>query len=328
MRRSERILRPMSLLDILDGMFDLYKSNLATLIGIVAIVYVPIQTAGIIARRTIGTHSQIESFIVEMANMVFVVIAGFIVMAPLMLAISEAYLGRKITIVGAYRRMMSRLLPFAGTYALWLLALLSPVVVGGGVIAVIFAIVLRSPQDTALMIGAMIVGLLIYCAMILAVIAISVPLAFACPTFVAEDKRYVSALRRSWSLVRGHYWRTLGILLLTGLIVITVESAVTTPLLFITGAWKDLLMGQKMVTNGTSFMLYGIGDMIISTAIEPIWLIATVLLYYDLRIRKEGYDLQVLAAEMGYREPQRTEQIAPPAAAGEALAEPGSGATE
>ena len=39
---------------------------------------------------------------------------------------------------------------------------------------------------------------------------------------------------------------------------------------------------------------------IVSILIAPVTFIATTLLYYDLRIRKENYDIERLSTEMGY----------------------------
>jgi hypothetical protein len=48
-----------------------------------------------------------------------------------------------------------------------------------------------------------------------------------------------------------------------------------------------------------SIIPFGLVTGLAQSLVFPLTLVATVLLYYDSRIRKEGFDLEVLAQEMG-----------------------------
>jgi hypothetical protein len=50
---------------------------------------------------------------------------------------------------------------------------------------------------------------------------------------------------------------------------------------------------------GPMHLLQGTLTMIVQAAISPIGTIAMILFYYDIRIRKEGFDLQMLASSLG-----------------------------
>ncbi|MDO8585593.1 MAG: hypothetical protein Q7T82_00985 [Armatimonadota bacterium] len=305
MGRVNRLLRPMTLLDILDGAFDIYKTNLATLIGIVAVIYAPVQALATVARIFVGSHNPLASTLIDLAYIPVLTVASFLVMGPSMWAISEAYLGHKISVVAAYRRMLPRVFSFGITYLLWLVALLIPYLFGaliiGAGIGFGIALIDKSPVMVLAIIAAVFLGL---SAMLIGV-GFYVSLIFTCPSFVAEDRRYFSALRRSWQLIKGYYWRTLGIVLLAFfLIIVILQGVCIAALLAATGLLKDMLLHPQTASLGTPYILYQIGAMITSIAIEPVWLITIILVYYDLRIRKEGFDLQALAAEMGYRDPE------------------------
>ena len=306
MSRLNRLLRPMTLLDILDGAFDLYKTNLAVLVGIVAVIYLPIQAMETASRLLLAGAPEWVPAVINLVYFMFLMVASFLVMGPSMWAISEAYLGHKISVAAAYRRMLPRFFPFAATYLLWILALGIPYLFGALIVGVGIGVMvsMATQGDSAVMIAIMIAAVLLGVAAMLAGLLLYIALVFTCPSFVAEDRRYFSALKRSWQLVKGYYWRTLGIALLAIAIVGLVQTAVSIGLLAATGMLTQFVANPQAATTGTPYMIYQIGSMLASIVLEPVWLIVVILLYYDLRIRKEGFDLAALAVEMGYREPE------------------------
>lgn len=82
-----------------------------------------------------------------------------------------------------------------------------------------------------------------------------------------------AALRRSSALVKESWWRVLGVMLLFGLIA---------------GA-----------ISGVLGIIPVLGSIVGAILSAPIAIIGSTLLYYDLRVRKEGYSLEVLAGELG-----------------------------
>jgi len=92
-------------------------------------------------------------------------------------------------------------------------------------------------------------------------------------------------LRRSWSLVRGLFWRIFGILLLV-LIIRVIIGGIVGALLGLAGSALDT-NGQLIVTD--------VAGTIANVFVSPIAYIAVTLLYYDTRIRKEGFDIEMLA---------------------------------
>jgi hypothetical protein len=118
-------------------------------------------------------------------------------------------------------------------------------------------------------------------------IIVLVRLAFAAPVLVVEDLRGRKAIGRSWRLAKGHFWRILGTLVLAGLIVAIVAAIVSIP--------------GELVVQGLGPGAWPISALVsafASVLTTPFSMLVIVLLYFDLRIRKEGFDMEVMAREL------------------------------
>lgn len=129
------------------------------------------------------------------------------------------------------------------------------------------------------LIGAMILATLAILAMAVTIIGIPAAIYFAVTwTFIwqaalLEGFGPRAALSRSSALVRQNWWRVLGIMLVVGIIAVAISA----------------VLGTIPVVGST------IGS-ILST---PVAITGATLLYYDLRVRKEGSSLEALAEELG-----------------------------
>jgi hypothetical protein len=124
---------------------------------------------------------------------------------------------------------------------------------------------------------ATLLGLLVF---IIPGIYIGVRLAVSTQALVVEDKRGTQAMRRSWELVGGHWWHAAFTILVAGLLTAVVNAAITAP--FSAGAW----------------FLQGIAAAIATTVTLPYGALVGVLLYLDLRARKERLHLDTLKADL------------------------------
>ena len=112
----------------------------------------------------------------------------------------------------------------------------------------------------------------------------------AIPALFAEGIGPVKALGRSWNLVRDNWWRTLGILIIVGIMV----SLIQTALAALFGGIAALLPGlSDDIRAGLLTTVSTLVDALVG-AIQPI---AITMLYLDLRVRKEGLDLDQLARQ-------------------------------
>ena len=110
------------------------------------------------------------------------------------------------------------------------------------------------------------------------------------PTLFAENIGPVQAIGRSWQLVRDNWWRTAGILIVVTIMVGLINSVLTA--LF--GGIAALLPGLNQDFQAALVLTLTtlIGALV--AAIQPI---AITMLYLDLRVRKEGLDLDQLARQ-------------------------------
>jgi len=95
---------------------------------------------------------------------------------------------------------------------------------------------------------------------------------FLCQAALLEGLGPIAALSRSWALVKGNWWRVFGIVLVLVLIAVAIGA----------------ILGLIPVVGET------IGNILVA----PITMTSGTLLYYDLRVRKEGYSLEALAEEL------------------------------
>ena len=110
------------------------------------------------------------------------------------------------------------------------------------------------------------------------------------PALFAENIGPIKAVGRSWNLTRGNWWRTLGILILVGILVSIIQSALTA--LF--GGIAALVPGLGSDLRAAIVLTV---STVVNAIVTPITPIAITLLYLDLRVRKEGLELDQLAQQ-------------------------------
>ena len=121
-----------------------------------------------------------------------------------------------------------------------------------------------------------------------------VRLTFATPALVLEDLRVMAAIRRSMTLTKGRWWRTLGVLLLSGIVISIINQVLQAGLGFASG----LVIGLTMPASGTTGTLVAgaLAALLASALTAPFVSGVISLLYIDARIRSEGFDQVLLRA--------------------------------
>jgi hypothetical protein len=111
-------------------------------------------------------------------------------------------------------------------------------------------------------------------------IYIGVRLAVSIQALVIEGRRGTEAMRRSWDLVGGHWWHAAFTLLVAALITGVVNAVITAP--FSAGAW----------------FIQGVAAAVATIVTMPYGALVGVLLYLDLRARRERLDLDTLKTDL------------------------------
>jgi len=296
--------------DVLDGAFKLMKANARAVFTVVAVFVVPLQLLGAFAQRSVLGGAGIldvlnDPSLQDSANAsqpvfdqvasIAATLLNLLVLPFLAGAISQvvgaSYLGEELRATEALRRMARRAWPL---FASWVVVHVLELAVFGG--AIVLLVVVATLADGGLALAGVLIGiggLLAGVPVLLAVMALSVAVA---PAVVVEELGPVAGVRRSWSLMRRRFWPVLGIALLAGFL-----SSVLGNVLGVVPTFAGLLIGLEW-----GWILIAVGAILTALVTQPIVAIVATLQYFDARIRFEGFDLQVIAAELG--------PIPPPAA--------------
>jgi predicted secreted protein len=142
-------------------------------------------------------------------------------------------------------------------------------------------------------------GFLMFGGLALATVALIIPAiwlgvawALAFPVLIAEGQRGANALRRSFRLVQNRWWPTFGALFLAFLLQAFIGLVLGIPLGILTFASE----GDSLVAIFFSMIV----NVVASVITTPFMAAVLVLIYFDLRVRKEGFDLQLLAQGVGH----------------------------
>lgn|SRR4051794_14701834 len=122
-------------------------------------------------------------------------------------------------------------------------------------------------------------------------IVIGVWLTQVAPVLAIEDTRYLAAARRSKQLVSGAWWRVVGILGLVNVVGALASFAIVLPF---AGASYDTSRPAAVVAGAVASLL-----------VTPVTSLVAALLYFDLRLRKEGTDLAEAIDALGTLPPPR-----------------------
>lgn len=295
----------MGLGDILDETFDLYKNNFALLAGIGALVFFPLNFLAGLANNfanTLGnmqhggnpspgatpflSNAGLTTGILIVCVYVLCMLAYPIVICAFTYAISQRYMNVSTSIGDAYKYVFQRL----GSVFLTIL-LIGLVYLGLVVIGVIGCALMFTYKAVGL-----IIGIPLTIAAIVAVTCFSLRVLPLCYTaLIVEGVAKKEAIIRSWRLADRHVGRIVGYTFVAGIIVSIISSMVQYGVLGI--AYP--IIGRD---NTTAMGLFsGVICGIVGVLVAPVSPIVTVLLYYDIRIRKEGFDLQMLAYDLASR---------------------------
>jgi hypothetical protein len=275
MEQRQQTLPARSIVEVLNETFSVYGKQFRKFIGLVAVVQVPIGLAvlGLALLFGDGTASTLITNVLVNFGTVFVFGATVV-------AVAQHYLPGDVRIDVCYGRAWWRAM------SLFLLGIVNLVLAGLFFAALAsVAAVGASPEEQAWVRFLPLV--------LIPAVALTVYWFMSVQTVVVEGTRALGALRRSYGLIRGSWWRVFGRLLVIGLVVLGLSILVNTPLAVAAEA------SGADVTSTLGFALLAAGRIVVQIVVLPVLFIAGTLLYYDLRVRKEQYDLSVLSQEMG-----------------------------
>ena len=119
--------------------------------------------------------------------------------------------------------------------------------------------------------------------------------AVAVPVLLTEGVKGSKALGRSRALVRDRWWGTFGVVLLGTILAGVVSAAI--------GALAGLAGGTTDASSVAGFLVNSVSGTLGSMISTPFTAAFVSVLYFDLRVRKEAFDLQLLAERIGLTAP-------------------------
>jgi hypothetical protein len=263
-------LHPMTFGDVLDGAFRLLRANLATIVLVTAVFFVPLELlSAFLSRDLFGGESVLR-----------------ILQDP---SLTEQQ----------FRGGLSGL-QLGGTIGTSLLGLLITPFVGGAITQVVAASYLGQQLSAgeairitgrrfwALLGAAVFVHLVELVGLVLCLLPALVAMAFlicTTPAVVIEWLGPIKSMRRSFALVRPRFWPVLGIAVVSGLLATFLTSVLGTP----------FTLAAQLVGLRWGFLLLAIGTIVPALVASPFVSIVATLVYFDARIRHEGFDLQMIA---------------------------------
>lgn len=305
-------LRPLTLGAILSASFQVLRRNprptfgfsfgIQSLIMLLTLVATGLVTFTAVSR--ISTSSLEDSAEIEAGSMVMIVLSALIpgvfslvamalVQGILVLEIQRATLGEKLKLKQLWRRARGRLGALIG----WMLLVTAALLVGVAVV-VVFIVLLATLGSVGIAL-AVVVGIFGGLALLALGVWLGTKLSLVPSVLMGERLSLRQAVGRSWSLVGGHFWRMFGIQLLVSAILSIAMQLVAVPLQLIAPLTVFLIDpngtgGPVTVVAVVAISLLSIVIILVMSSIAMVVQSATTgLLYIDLRMRKEGLDLDL-----------------------------------
>jgi hypothetical protein len=288
-------LRPLTLTDILNAAVAYIRANPKATLGLTTVVVViaqiislflqvgPLAAAGelgVLRGEEASTAAALGSSVSGLAGAITTLLSSILLSGMLTVIVGRAVFGAGITIGEAWQRVRGRLPALICYTLLWVFGV---VVIIAAVVFVVVAVASVSGGTAfvlAIPLGLGLIALLVY---------LWTVLSFAPPLIVLERLGVFEAVARSVRLVRGDFWRVLGIRLLATIVASIVAGAVSIPF-SLTGQIL-LLSSESVTTTLIALALVAIGGAVGQVITAPFSAGAVVLLYTDRRIRAEAFDL-------------------------------------
>jgi|GEM_PF-3464554 len=284
---------PMGIGDVLDTAFNVFRRHFVLFAGISALAALPVLVIEVLAALLTPTMPLSPVFTQDpslrpfqgffQASQALSSGGGFAITfvqtilgiwrdGAIITAVIELFLGRPVTIRGAYRQAFGR----------------SPSILLAGIIVSLVIGLSILPAFALFLVP--FIGPLIALVLVCIIVAALAPRwSMATAAIVAEHASGRAALGRSWHLTSDRYWRVFGVcFFLQALVwcVSLVPSYLVLGLLFV------------LPPGPLTFAAYAVLSQVLQIALHPIGDIALTYLYLDVRARKEAFDIDLRAGQV------------------------------
>jgi len=284
-------LRPLSLGEVLDHTFAVYRTRFWLFAGLAAI-YGAMNSTAAALQATLQHQilmgmgpgpAQIAASGSTVLILLLALPVGAVVKAAILHAVSEVYLGGTTNVGASLRAVIGRWYRWIGVAvwqvwsAVWVMML--ALLVAGALTAI------PGARSAFAVLGVLLIVLAIFGGGAYGVIAY-LRNSLALPAAVIEQSGIRASMRRSKVLTRG----TKGRIFVVGLVVYAmsmVAGVVQMPLAFI-------IVRTPLESHIVAHVITLLVGFVAATVVLPVGAIGIALIYFDQRVRQEAFDLQVL----------------------------------
>jgi len=302
----------MGLGEVYDGAFQAMRRNPRTMLGASAVINVVTTAVGlVILGLSTGSVGRLlalsatpgstidESEVVGALGSAGLGLAGYaavtafgtaLLTGVLTFAVGRAVLGEKLGPARLWTMVRPRLLAIVGLQILV------------GLLYVVLAVVTLGPGVGLLFVEpwaggvALVIGVLVWVLSGIVLLAVS---SMATPALLLEATSVVGALARGRRIVRMAFWRTVGIMLLTVVLVYVLSTLLAAPASVFGGLYTVVNPDDVRAVAGVhpvQLLVTGVFSSVAATIVLPFLASVATLLYIDVRMRREGLDVELASA--------------------------------
>ena len=297
-------LRPLTVGELFNGAFQAVRVNPQTMfgfafaimavVGLVQAFFASSSTSSLTRALSSGdTEDLVYSLGGSMGSFVtsgLTLLATAFLSGMLALTVWDAVLGRKSSPADAWHRFSPRFVPvllatlLIGIIEFVVIVLVLLVFMIPFFLVVVNAASARSYDSASAGIGgALSIIFLMIVALIVVACFFTVKFAFTSSAVVLEGLGPVDAIKRSWSLSKGSFWRILGRILLIGVVIGLISSVLGGIVGAILGVGANAADSVGMLVAFSAFV-----SALLSAVVIPVQSSFYTLMYLDERMRKEN----------------------------------------
>ncbi|GAA0999436.1 glycerophosphoryl diester phosphodiesterase membrane domain-containing protein [Subtercola frigoramans] len=316
-------LRPLGFGTLLGSPFQVLRRNTGPTVGsaliIQFIIYlvtgVIIGGAVLLAVTRINQASASDQDAITAGSTVIILLSALIPLAVglvasallqgiLVIEVSREVLGEKRRLGELWRAAGKRVWPLL----LWTLLEGAAIVVV--LVVVIGVIVLLASLGTVGIVLSVVVGIVGFFGLLALAVWLGTKFALVPCAIVLERMTVRQAMVRSWRLTSRSFWKTFGVLALVNVIMYFAAQLVSTPVGLLLGLGLNLvdpngaststgtstagLSGAELTNIVITYLVLGVVQLVVGAITAVVQAAAVSLVYIDLRIRKEGLDLELI----------------------------------
>lgn len=217
-------------------------------------------------------------------------LATIVLNGLLVTSVSQSILGRRVTVGAVWAQARGQLWRLVGLSLL--IGAIQVAVIAAAIVLVVAAGAGAATLGTDSVWVLLVAGFLVLIGAGVLAGFFYVKLAIASPVLMMERTGVLAALGRSWGLTNGYFWRNLGVIVVATFVTGAISGVASMPIGIISSGVVSLGTQFLWIAGAATVLL----SALLSALVTPFLAAVTALLYVDIRMRKEGLDVELIRA--------------------------------